>query len=739
MPFKSEKQRKYLWANEPEIARDWSDKYGSRVKKASGQLVKPGPGRQGYGGPQDWGAEAKGTGAYAPPDRSPDRGWQNYAIPKPKPRTITRDDKPTITGGASPFGYTRFARPIPKQITSGIAGSNKFRDFLNYFDWDKDKETGGNLTQIVANMPKYWSLPSDLKKAIKSGQNLYFGHGTKTLDDYAKLAKTGFSTARTKYIPTVHELKNMFKGKNPFRAEGVFGSVGTKAEDALKAAQEYAKGALTRGSSLGKTTGKVFEGMIDPAKAYINRGLTGVIQARVPSQLANQAFNLSQDLQHPALNPKNVAKAFTQPGFHKVAGRLLPGANIALGGASALGHIKEGNYGQAAMAGLSMVPGPVGWAGLAGEMGLGALSRMTPIDPNAPENTLVMNKGGIARLPFANGGFNEPVIEDFLKNDPFYWSGIYKLKNVRPYSEDPDRARAEKHIEKGSLGYNPYNDPAIYVKNINDPDQWVGSDVTHEGVHDVVAPTFASLTEKGIVQDVITDYNYSIPFNERNRITPEKMNEIVTNYVSNVIHGDVEDVDYETLENTNLMRALKKNIDPEIELHAPTFAMPEQNPEIGQGFQKKWAARAHQNINAMDQKRLDQMLGKASSEEDVNLGQIPGSAAQRRPTQQSFINRLRNRFYKPATSPAGGYNVSQLNRMNALGGYYSEPVRQQRQDRARVANLLARKAADKPYSQKNLNILTMGSRPGHYDRPGGGNGVQGTSTPSQPGGWHPGV
>jgi len=29
MPFKSEEQRRYLWANEPEIARDWSDRYGA--------------------------------------------------------------------------------------------------------------------------------------------------------------------------------------------------------------------------------------------------------------------------------------------------------------------------------------------------------------------------------------------------------------------------------------------------------------------------------------------------------------------------------------------------------------------------------------------------------------------------------------------------------------------------------------------------------------------------------------
>ena len=36
MPFQSEKQRRYLWANEPEIARDWSKKYGNRVKKYDG-------------------------------------------------------------------------------------------------------------------------------------------------------------------------------------------------------------------------------------------------------------------------------------------------------------------------------------------------------------------------------------------------------------------------------------------------------------------------------------------------------------------------------------------------------------------------------------------------------------------------------------------------------------------------------------------------------------------------------
>jgi len=41
MPFQSEKQRRYLWANEPEIARDWADTYGSRIKKDDGGIMNP--------------------------------------------------------------------------------------------------------------------------------------------------------------------------------------------------------------------------------------------------------------------------------------------------------------------------------------------------------------------------------------------------------------------------------------------------------------------------------------------------------------------------------------------------------------------------------------------------------------------------------------------------------------------------------------------------------------------------
>ena len=41
MPFKSEKQRRYLWVKHPEIARKWTKKYGSKPKgKKKGKSKK---------------------------------------------------------------------------------------------------------------------------------------------------------------------------------------------------------------------------------------------------------------------------------------------------------------------------------------------------------------------------------------------------------------------------------------------------------------------------------------------------------------------------------------------------------------------------------------------------------------------------------------------------------------------------------------------------------------------------
>ena len=66
MPFKSEAQRRYLWANEPEIARDWTDTYGSKIQAANGGIMRLGfynggnPHKNGYGSSQTSTGHEKG-------------------------------------------------------------------------------------------------------------------------------------------------------------------------------------------------------------------------------------------------------------------------------------------------------------------------------------------------------------------------------------------------------------------------------------------------------------------------------------------------------------------------------------------------------------------------------------------------------------------------------------------------------------------------------------------------------
>ena len=78
MPFKSEAQRRYLWANEPEIARDWTDTYGSKIHAADGGIMRLGLKRGGghhsgasnrsnrSGGPGPGGQGARGQATQNP-------------------------------------------------------------------------------------------------------------------------------------------------------------------------------------------------------------------------------------------------------------------------------------------------------------------------------------------------------------------------------------------------------------------------------------------------------------------------------------------------------------------------------------------------------------------------------------------------------------------------------------------------------------------------------------------------
>ena len=67
-----------------------------------------------------------------------------------------------------------------------------------------------------------------------------------------------------------------------------------------------------------------------------------------------------------------------------------------------------------------------------------------------------------------------------------------------------------------------------------------------------------------------------------------------------------------------------------------------------------------------------------------------------------FGNKFTNQPYLPASQGAYGYSADQLNKMNALGGYYSEPARAQRQLAGRFSNLMDRAQSGKTFSTRNL-------------------------------------
>ena len=77
-----------------------------------------------------------------------------------------------------------------------------------------------------------------------------------------------------------------------------------------------------------------------------------------------------------------------------------------------------------------------------------------------------------------------------------------------------------------------------------------------------------------------------------------------------------------------------------------------------------------------------------------------------------ILQGLKDQFkYRGATEEAWDPNTGEFisaedqDRQNALGGYYSDAARNQRRQRARVVNMLTRKAAGKSFSQENLDRL----------------------------------
>ena len=141
---------------------------------------------------------------------------------------------------------------------------------------------------------------------------------------------------------------------------------------------------------------------------------------------------------------------------------------------------------------------------------------------------------------------NQPkqTLEELMVNDPFYQAGMTKLENVRSFEEDPyfqyraapyagkvDVEKLRKNTE-GYYGYTLTGQPEMYVGSKYRPTKETAATTTHEGIHNVLDPALTGVGE-GVIQGTISDSSSALG----DEFTTE---ELMTNYLSNLIHGEDE-------------------------------------------------------------------------------------------------------------------------------------------------------------------------------------------------------
>ena len=163
MPFQSEKQRRYLWANEPEIARDWTDTYGSGIAKAlggrigffrgaqadtaSGQSMSPGTSASGgsRGGGGGWSPGVGGTQHVPTPSNTSVGGDRIIDVAQRKKRQDVRD---LLARQQAEKDYGRFGKIKPGPQL-GWAGSGAGPNIGNWASGFAGSKIGGGLGSML--------------------------------------------------------------------------------------------------------------------------------------------------------------------------------------------------------------------------------------------------------------------------------------------------------------------------------------------------------------------------------------------------------------------------------------------------------------------------------------------------------------------------------------------------------------------------------------------------------------
>jgi hypothetical protein len=185
MPFQSEKQRRYLWANEPEIARDWTDTYGSGIHKALGGRI---PFRRGgnphsdAGGRTSRGMDMSGathrggtTGSGLGGGHHGGGEWSGPTYSKPKTVTVTKPSHHIGTGPLTQH-YNKNLRTLALQDQYRQGAYQRAHPFLS-----KIRSGLGSLGRGIGHVarnfnPISFAFDNPLMKLLTSG----YGRGTIT-------------------------------------------------------------------------------------------------------------------------------------------------------------------------------------------------------------------------------------------------------------------------------------------------------------------------------------------------------------------------------------------------------------------------------------------------------------------------------------------------------------------------------------------------------------------------------
>ena len=308
----------------------------------------------------------------------------------------------------------------------------------------------------------------------------------------------------------------------------------------------------------------------------------------------------------------------------------------------------------------------------------------------------------------------QTYLAELLENDPA--SNLYDLSTVKDFSEEENRGRKAR-MSRGVEGY--YSDGTAYVKDLDKLGTRVGP------FKDSLADQkLAAIASHELTHPKVEKYNIDMSNIEEPRelpsggylhdrtYMPHEKEELLTRMIEMQNFPKTSDAEWyfgqspyaiskhpSGAEGYEAGKILQRSLEPSLQKYNQLIEA-EKNPLIydeATGY------------NRSDLQRLGlASIGPHGWDYDEDDPYLDRNRINTVSQPRDMMASLRNRFYKPATSAAGGYNVSQLNQMNALGGYYSEPARAQRRNQARVNNMMARKAAGKSYSKTNLANLSGG-------------------------------